>query len=1042
MKSKAKTMAVTAAVMTLLMSLDGLAAEPQSFKDWKTKNDGPDGWSKAHWVWDTAGGAEKTQANRSRYIRRRFELKTKPEKAQLKLTVDNQYTAYINGQKLGSDGRWDSVDNYDVAAQLQAGANVIAVEARNAGGVAAAIFRLHATAGKGRIVVGSDAEARISTTTTKGWAQVGFDDSKWAAAKVLGNARMEPWKLQPREPYMDYFTGTLKEKHPAAYHSLVTYKGFDGFAFLAGEYSEKTGRKVLERLNGAWLADEKDREEIEAALALPDSDSLKMVDVIGRISERLTARAIEKTGKIAFVRRRSYGMHGTNATMFSHRTDRGSAICIYDPEDGSVKEIFKTEEGFIFDIHPSFDGKKLVMSYKEHYKEKGKSSFHIWEINVDGSGLKQLTDGPWHDFTPVCYPDGRIVFSSTRVESFSLCQNYLACALYVCREDGSDIRRFDWTTLCTVSPALMPDGSIIASRWEYQDKSIFAWQGLWTINPNGRQLKLYYGNTIVMPEALYGPKPIPDTDKVIYMMASHHHAPITDIAIVDRTLGLENPKASWKITDSTPLGQPAVGKTWRQTRGGGDMVFRDAYSEPWPFCRELSVVSYGMDRSLPAGLVLLDHGGTTYPLYRAADIKDGCYSPVTLSKRKKPRAIPGDCPQEAGVGTFYVQDVYQGLLEQGVERGQVKRLRVYRHVPKKYNTEGPRVFDHYPVVGLGSYYVKEYYGTVPVDENGAAYFEVPSNVELHFTAVDGSGKEIQRMGSVTQITTGETVSCMGCHEDRLSAPKADHRTNRLKKPADKITPPSWGAGPVDYLKQVQPVWDKHCVTCHNGKEPKGGVDMTADRTRFFNMSFDSLCMRDSANLGYFRDYTFIQYYFIGYGPSGVFPAMKSGSMVSKLTEILEDKHRKVQLSAEEYERIFVWIDTNLPYYSTWDMARPYTRGGRDLMVLPKGVKDEEFGEWKNVVDGFLATNKQKLTSASINFSNPELSRMLMRNLAKSAGGWVKDEGKAIFKSRDDPEYKKLLEALQTAGRAAKKYPRIDMPGAKAIPQQRDFGKNY
>jgi len=66
----------------------------------------------------------------------------------------------------------------------------------------------------------------------------------------------------------------------------------------------------------------------------------------------------------------------------------------------------------------------------------------------------------------------------------------------------------------------------------------------------------------------------------------------------------------------------------------------------------------------------------------------------------------------------------------------------------------------------------------------------------------------------------------------------------------------------------------------------------------------------------------------------------------------------------------------------------------------------------------------------------------MRNLAKSAGGSEEDEGKAIFKSKDDPEYKKLLEALQVAGRAVKQYPRIDMPGAKPIPQKRDFGRTF
>ncbi len=833
----------------------------------------------------------------------------------------------------------------------------------------------------------------------------------------------------------------LKNKYPDAYHTLVSYRDFDVARFLKGEYSARTGRLVLERLGKAWLADKKDLQEIEKALELPNSDSPKMLDAIEVLSKRLHQRALGRTGKIAYVRRRSYGLKGTNATMFGRRTDRGAAICIYDPANGSVKEIFKTEEGFIFDIHPSFDGKKLLMTYKEHYAEVGKSTFHIWEINVDGSGLRQITDGPWHDFTPVYYPDGRIIFSSTRVESFSVCQNYLACALYVCRGDGSDMRRFDWTTLCTITPALMSDGSIIASRWEYQDKTLFTWQGLWTINPNGRQLQLYYGNTLVVPESLYGPKQIPDTDLVLYVMAGHHHPPISDIAIVDRKKGIENPKASRKITDTTNL-KVRLGKTWRESRGEGDIVDYNAYCDPWPYCKELSVVSYGSDRTLPAGLVLLDHGGTTYPLYRDNDNTGGCYSPVSLVPRKKARVIPGDCPQEPGTGKFFVQDVYQGLLEQGVKRGQVKKLRIFRHVPKKYNTEGPRVFDHYPVVGLGSYYVKDYYGTVPVDENGSAYFEAPSNVELFFEAVDEKNKEIQRMGSVVQITTGETISCIGCHEDRLNAPPVSlHARERLSRAPDKITPPSWGAGPVDYVKQVQPVWDKHCVGCHNGENPKGKVDMTGDKTRFFNMSFDSLCMLDSPNLGYFQNYEFIEYYFIGFGPSGVFPALKTGSQVSKLTKMLEEGHHDVKLSKDDFERVYAWIDANVPYYSTWDMTRPYTQGGRDLMALPKGVEDPELSKWPQMVRSFLKEHNQKLTSASINFSNPELSRILLRNLAKTAGGWVEDE-KALFKDKSDPRYVRLLNALQVAGKALDKYPRVDMQGAKVVPQQRNFGKCY
>ncbi|MCP4452345.1 MAG: hypothetical protein GY809_12860, partial [Planctomycetes bacterium] len=196
---------------------------------------------------------------------------------------------------------------------------------------------------------------------------------------------------------------------------------------------------------------------------------------------------------LAFIRRDNYGMNGTNAVMFAQRTGKGSAICTYDPAhpEAHAKTIFKTDDGFIFNMNASYDGRTLVFSYKEAVNEP----FHIWEIGVDGQGLRQLTRGPYHDVSPVYYPDGRIVFTSSRVESYSLCQNYLACALYIMKADGRDIRRFDFTTLCTLSPSILQDGSILCTRWEYQDKNIFGWQGLWTVNPNGRQLQLYHGNT-------------------------------------------------------------------------------------------------------------------------------------------------------------------------------------------------------------------------------------------------------------------------------------------------------------------------------------------------------------------------------------------------------------------------------------------------------------------------------------------------------------------------------------------------------------------
>ncbi|MBT3199236.1 MAG: DUF1080 domain-containing protein [Phycisphaerales bacterium] len=745
------------------------------------------------------------------------------------------------------------------------------------------------------------------------------------------------------------------------------------------------------------------------------------------------AKIVKDCPPIAFIKRQDYGMSGTNATMFARRTGRGAAICTYDPSkpDVAPKVVFETKEGFVFDMTPSFDGKKLVFSYKE----RNDLPFHIWEINIDGTSMRQITKGPFHDVSPIYYGDGRIIFTSSRVESFSLCQNFLACALYAVDADGTNMRRFDWTTLCTISPSVMSDGSILCTRWEYQDKNIFMWEGLWTINPNGRQLKLYHGNTLTVPNSVYGGKEIPGTKKVIVTMAAHHHPPLGDIAIVDRSLGVENPKGMTKITHATPY-KITVGKNWRDKNWApGDRLYRNSFTDPYPVTRDYSLVSDG--RTGKYHIAMLKHDGLIVALYK--DPKLQCFNAVALGKRPVPNIIPGQCPQEPGEGTFFVQDVYQGLLRQGVKRGQVKRLRIMAQSPKKYNTEGGRYHDHYPIIGQGSYYVKINLGTVPVADSGAAYFKVPSNTEIYFQALDANGKEIIRMGSVTQITTGEQASCIGCHEDRLK-PSPVNPTNmkRMSKPPDKITPPLWGAGPVDYVKQVQPVLDKHCVKCHSGATPARGIDLSGDKTQFYSMSYQSL-MR------------YVTHYYINPGPTGNFPAFGTGSWVSKLTTILESKHRSTSKDHELVDvddtgrrRIYAWIDANVPYYSTWDMSRPWSTGGRDATVIPpagdKRQRPKPAG-WVARLKKVCDEKKIRLDARGLNFTNPQWSPDFVKLLAKSAGGVAPDD-KARFKSTKDPDYQAILEILKEAKATLLAHPRIDMPGAKAIPQQRNFGKVY
>lgn len=754
---------------------------------------------------------------------------------------------------------------------------------------------------------------------------------------------------------------------------------------------------------------------------------------------------------IAFVKRNGHGLRGTNATMHSHMTGVGAAICVYDPakpEEGA-KTIFEDKTGFIMDISPSYDGRRLVFTYKREVPKR-RDSHHIWEINADGTGLRQITSGRYHDFNPVYLPDGRICFASTRVESYSLCQDFLACALYTVAPDGSDVRRIEYSTLCDVSPSVMDDGSILYTRWEYQDKNIFCTEALWTVNPDGTRVQLFYGNTLTVPNALYGAKQVPGTRKVIAVMAAHHYPPLGAICLIDRSLGHENVEGIVNITPEVPY-RPTVGKHWRETSWGpGDVFYPWSYTDPYPLEEDLFLVSYG--GPLKGGpqryrLFVMDAQGNKTLLYE--DPQASCFCPVPLRPRQTPHRmagapVVGNRPPPAdpkGEARFFCLDVYQGLLDKGVTRGMVKELRVMSQLPKKYNTEGPRYSDHYPAIGEGTYYVKYNYGTVPVAEDGSAYFTAPAGVELYFQALDKDGKEVRRMGTVTQGTDGETQSCIGCHESRSHAPPAQLLSwKRLARPPDRITPPPWGEGPVDFVKQVQPVLDNYCVRCHSGPKPDGGIDLSGDKTRLFNMAFETLVFTPGL----------VERYHINPGPTGNFPPLATGSWVSRLTKLLETKYKEVD--DESRRRIYTWIDANVPYYGTWDMTRPHTFGGRDTWLdvggkpLPwfaefQKAYQEAFGKAADEAKGGARGRIAGVKHTDINLTHPEWSRVLTRNLATSAGG-LADDAKAIFKYKDDARYQAILKAIEGGKAALLAKPRMDMPGAVPVPQQRDFGRTF
>jgi len=571
----------------------------------------------------------------------------------------------------------------------------------------------------------------------------------------------------------------------------------------------------------------------------------------------------------------------------------------------------------------SYDGKKVLFAYCKYYPhvigmakvDKDKlpedAFYHIFEMNVDGSGLRQITYGRYDDFDARYLPNGEIVFLSTRKGTFlqvsKACSeattketcpdSYVRCGggdtrpvavftLHVVDANGENLRpisafeNFEWT------PSVTHDGRIIYARWDYIDRFNGPYISLWSTNPDGTNSQLVYGNYTVRPQCVFEAQSIPGSRRLVFTAAAHHSIIGGSLALLDRTQGTEEERPLTRIT-------PEV--CFPETEGWDDMY----YANPYPLSEEFYLVAWS-DRRLPGhtlfgktwdpnnphnamGIYLYDSFGNLELLHRDPNISS--MTPLAVRPRPKPAVIPPmvawDGPQE---GRFMLQDVYQGL---GVPKGTIKRLRIVG-VP-------PKVQPHMNSPNLGVSREdpgKFVLGTVPVEADGSAYFRVPSGVPVFFQALDADGLAVQTMRSLTYVMPHQTQSCIGCHEPRDSSPPVARPPLALLREPSKLAPGPEGTWPMRFDRLVQPVLDKHCVSCHkaDGKAPK--LALTADKAYDTLLTFGD---KDLEKLAFERPRSV----------PGDCTARKS-----KLYALLSQPkgHEGVQLDAESLDRIVVWMD--------------------------------------------------------------------------------------------------------------------------------------
>ena len=612
----------------------------------------------------------------------------------------------------------------------------------------------------------------------------------------------------------------------------------------------------------------------------------------------------------------------------------------YDGNGGLHGDTDKATVGSFLSPDLSWDGKTVLFAHVEctgdpthrfhtdptrgHWAEG--RCWHVFKVNLDGSGLEPLTDGTWNDFDPCWLPGGRVAFVSERRGGYLRCGRVCPTyTLYDMAADGSRMRCLSVHETNEWHPSVTGDGRIIYTRWDYVDRHGCTAHMPWVTTLDGRDSRQVHGNFAprgTRPDMEVDIRAVPGSHKFVATAAPHHGQAYGTLVLVDPDMEDDDGMA--------PVRRITPEVTFPESQGGAQV-----YGTAWPLSADyyLCVYDAGMrpgvarqGRGYAAGnygIYLVDAFGNKVLVYRDPQI--ACLSPIPVRPRPRPQVMPDSSarpqmtrsapnlgadgtPAEADLSaTLAVINVYDGHMPWPTGT-RITALRLFQVLPMSMPSGGGKhPFEtglRLPSAGDSVVPCRHLLGTVPVEADGSAHFRVPAGRELFFQAVGADGLAVQSMRSATYLHPGERLVCQGCHEHRHRAPAVPDRVPLAlrREPSDPKPGPE-GSNPFSYPRLVQPVLERHCLTCH-AENPKKAPNLAREPIRRnWYASYHSLAPRH----GFYN-------YRGGYRTTpGAF-----GARASKLYEMLTAGHHDLHLPADDLRRITLWLDCCSMFYGVYE----------------------------------------------------------------------------------------------------------------------------
>ena len=726
-------------------------------------------------------------------------------------------------------------------------------------------------------------------------------------AKALLAALKAPADLQK---IRDIYYHSMRVEEASAVVRVFSFKALRlAIEDLTATYPDRytSGKQHLQRLDAL----EKQAVALADATAKGDRSATSKLAGLGEAlrslrAEALLANPLIDFDKLLLVKRstRNLGLPQnwvTNASIARNGYDNEIAVLSPVSPTGKLTTLHKPEKGaFVGDVDLHWDADRMLFS---SIGPKGR--WQVLEIKADGTGLHQVTPGrePDVDNFDACYlPSGKIIFSSTRAFQGVPCVGGgapVANLVLLDPKTGHE-RQLCFDQDQNWCPTVLNNGRVLYTRWEYSDTPHYFSRLLFHMNPDGTEQMEYAFSNSYWPNSTFYARPVPShPTKVVFIISGHHGVPrMGELIVFDPAKGRhEADGAVQRIPgyqkDVPPrIADALVNPSWPK------------FLHPYPLSDKYFLVSCQPTSRHPWGLYLVDVFDNMLPLMELPGY--ALFEPVPIRKTKTPPIVPDKVDTSRDDAIVYLNDVYFGRGLQGVPKGTVKKLRVYE-LHYGYNGMGGHIH-----IGIdGPWDVHRIHGTVPVFEDGSAIFKAPANIPISVQPLDAEGKAIQLFRSWYSAMPGEVAMCVGCHERQNTTPPLRRTVASTHAPC-AIEPWRGPARGFSFKREVQPVLDKHCVGCHDGK-PRPDGKKTPD-----------FADTGRGDRGFTKSYLALHPFVRRPGPESDYHLQKPCEWhadTSELVQMLTKGHNGVKLDAEAWDRIVTWIDLNVPDHGTWGEHR-------------------------------------------------------------------------------------------------------------------------